>query len=230
MKLEPGDVILLASDGLQTLTDPEIGQVIQSDPTKLASQGVHRLLRAVENKQKRNQDNATVQMVRLPSGVERKPSLGKWLIAGFSLITIAALAILFAFLMPTKSSDMSVGLSETPERKIDSGMGGGEEPVLVPPNSTSVGAKPTNVPSDTDQSAVGSVRTNDGSKNIILDETEQASSGTAAKSKTEAKERDEKAAPPNEKAASDELTSKKTSAEERSRDSHGPSKGSKDKK
>lgn len=92
MGLKKGDVILLASDGLQTLPDYEIERVLLAEAGKGTSNGVAALLRAVENKRKRNQDNTTVQIIRLPADPLGKSSRNKWSRVVLFLMLFAALA------------------------------------------------------------------------------------------------------------------------------------------
>ncbi len=228
MKLKGGDVIIVASDGLQTLTDPEIGKVIQSDAIKLASQGVQRLLRAVEKKQKRNQDNATVQMVCLPSSAGRQTSYRKWLIIALCLAAISTAAILFAFLAPIKSSDMSVWLSQSADQNNGSGIGSDGASSLVPEPSTSDTQSKVNrpsAPSDKNQAPMGSMQVNDDSKDQNVAGSEKGSSDTIAKPRDEANKLDDKALPLNEKPSSDGPPSKKASVVGKSSDSQGEAKG-----
>ncbi|AHB48102.1 serine/threonine phosphatase [Hyphomicrobium nitrativorans NL23] len=67
LKVEPGDYIILASDGLQTLETAEIERIVAAyaddGPTAVANA----LIRAVEALKDPHQDNATVVAVRLVS-------------------------------------------------------------------------------------------------------------------------------------------------------------------
>jgi protein phosphatase len=69
LAVEPGDRFVLSSDGLETLTDDEIAQVLRDgaadDPESLAA----RLLAAVEARNKKGQDNTTVIIVE-PYGAD----------------------------------------------------------------------------------------------------------------------------------------------------------------
>lgn len=71
LAVEPGDRFVLSSDGLETLTDDEIAQVLREgsadDPENLAA----RLLAAVEARNKKGQDNTTVLIVE-PYGAEAR--------------------------------------------------------------------------------------------------------------------------------------------------------------
>jgi protein phosphatase len=61
IRLRPGDKFLLASDGLQTLTDQEIAAILEEDADALDL--ARKLLRAVEEKNRRGQDNTTAIVV-----------------------------------------------------------------------------------------------------------------------------------------------------------------------
>ena len=60
IQLSSGDRIILASDGLQTLSEAEIGQVVSELAEHPALNVVNRLLEGVESKALPNQDNTTV--------------------------------------------------------------------------------------------------------------------------------------------------------------------------
>jgi protein phosphatase len=66
LTLLEGDRILLASDGIFTLSDEEIANILRGDLT--AQQFVDELLMAVEAKNQRNQDNTTVLVVKIETG------------------------------------------------------------------------------------------------------------------------------------------------------------------
>ena len=70
---DDGDKIVLASDGLQTLTDDEIADIVSADEDAhgLAEQ----LIEAVDAKQRRGQDNTTVMVVTPFTKAERRPSM-----------------------------------------------------------------------------------------------------------------------------------------------------------
>jgi serine/threonine protein phosphatase PrpC len=77
LKLFPGDRILLASDGILTLSEQEICQFLsQSLP---AHKLVNKLLGALEKKGKLGQDNATVLVVNIPDKKDclKKTTTGK---------------------------------------------------------------------------------------------------------------------------------------------------------
>lgn len=64
LQVEPGDYIILASDGLQTLDEAEIVRIITAYAGDGASAVANALIRAVEAVKDPHQDNATVVVVR----------------------------------------------------------------------------------------------------------------------------------------------------------------------
>jgi serine/threonine protein phosphatase PrpC len=62
--LEPGDLILLASDGLETLSDKQIQKILTADPKADVRSLTSDLLNAVDAKAKPKQDNSTVVIYR----------------------------------------------------------------------------------------------------------------------------------------------------------------------
>lgn len=65
LKIEPGDYIILASDGLQTLEQVEIERIVAAYANDGANAVANALIRAVEALKDPHQDNATVIAVRL---------------------------------------------------------------------------------------------------------------------------------------------------------------------
>ena len=65
LKVEPGDYIILASDGLQTLEPAEIERIVAAYADDGATAVANALIRAVEALKDPHQDNATVVAVRL---------------------------------------------------------------------------------------------------------------------------------------------------------------------
>jgi protein phosphatase len=65
LKVELGDYIILASDGLQTLEPAEIERIIAAYADDGAGAVANALIRAVEALKDPHQDNATVVAVRL---------------------------------------------------------------------------------------------------------------------------------------------------------------------
>ena len=65
--LRRGDVLILASDGLLTLTDKEIAALVSAQKSAGARAIVNKLLGAVSEKNKRRQDNTTIAAVLIES-------------------------------------------------------------------------------------------------------------------------------------------------------------------
>ena len=65
--LYQGDVIVLASDGILTLSDNEIAAQLEVRPTVTAEKLASNLIAAVEAKKRPRQDNTTVQVIIVPS-------------------------------------------------------------------------------------------------------------------------------------------------------------------
>ena len=65
--LLPGDVLVAATDGIETLTDEEIAGLVAANANHGAAAVADALLRAVTAKQMPKQDNTTVVVVRVPA-------------------------------------------------------------------------------------------------------------------------------------------------------------------
>lgn len=65
LALEPGDILLAASDGLLTLPEEEIIALCAEASRKPAGATVEKLLAAVTAKARRSQDNATVALMKI---------------------------------------------------------------------------------------------------------------------------------------------------------------------
>ena len=90
--LQEGDVLILASDGLLTLSKNEIALVLKDVSDVTAENLAKALITAVEKKKKPRQDNTTVQVVIVPSSLDRsyvKP-LTLWIIFAMFGISFAA--------------------------------------------------------------------------------------------------------------------------------------------
>jgi serine/threonine protein phosphatase PrpC len=68
--LYQGDVIVLASDGILTLSDNEIAAQLEVRPTVTAEKLASNLIAAVEVKKRPRQDNTTVQVIIVPSSFQ----------------------------------------------------------------------------------------------------------------------------------------------------------------
>ncbi|MCK5720125.1 MAG: serine/threonine-protein phosphatase [Thiomargarita sp.] len=63
--LEPSDILLLASDGLLTLNEPEIERLLSNNKNS-AKDLTNRLLGAINRKKRAGQDNTTVLVIKIP--------------------------------------------------------------------------------------------------------------------------------------------------------------------
>jgi len=69
VEVAAGDVLVAATDGINTLTDEEIAGVVAANATSGAAAVADALLAAVNDKKLPKQDNTTVVVVRLPETV-----------------------------------------------------------------------------------------------------------------------------------------------------------------
>ena len=66
MDLEPGDILLVASDGLQTLDEDGIQLRLERHGALAADAIALKLIKAVENEENPKQDNTSVNVIRIP--------------------------------------------------------------------------------------------------------------------------------------------------------------------
>jgi hypothetical protein len=90
--LHAGDIVVLASDGILTLSDEEILQTVKGVGQRQADSLTSALLSAVRAKRKPRQDNTTIQVFVAPphwkGGTKR--NLGLWLGIGLAILALAA--------------------------------------------------------------------------------------------------------------------------------------------
>ncbi len=90
--LHEGDLIVLASDGILTLSEAEIGALLQANRAELPRQLAHRLLDAVNERGKPDQDNCAVIVAGCAAlGCERAPA-GRFPAFGTASALLAGLA------------------------------------------------------------------------------------------------------------------------------------------
>jgi protein phosphatase len=95
LALRKDDVVVLASDGLLTLSEAEIIKVIKGHRKGTAQSLVNALINAVAAKKLPKQDNTTIQIVILPApmgSAKHASSVGLWLTAGAVLVLMLGLA------------------------------------------------------------------------------------------------------------------------------------------
>ena len=68
LPLCPGDIIIVASDGIQTLSDKAIQNILEGCSACKADEIIERLLAAVQEAKKPRQDNASINVLRIPAG------------------------------------------------------------------------------------------------------------------------------------------------------------------
>ncbi len=73
LKLYSGDIIVIASDGLLTLSHNEITSIIDRSSLSSAETISNNLIEAVKNKKLKNQDNTTIQIIKVPKNFPKKP-------------------------------------------------------------------------------------------------------------------------------------------------------------
>lgn len=103
LELYPGDCILLASDGIFTLSESEISKFLHQDLP--AQELVDRLLEVVASKQRKDQDNATALIVKIPDELEPVKLTPRWRWQTVVLGGLLILTGLFAWVW--NSSDKS---------------------------------------------------------------------------------------------------------------------------
>lgn len=108
--LRPGDVILLASDGLDTLTPEALAKALEAGRGQPLDRAAAGLLQAVEAANRPRQDNSSVLMLRLPegpaapAGTPPAPAIATsrgqpWRFASFALGGALVALLLVLFLM-----------------------------------------------------------------------------------------------------------------------------------
>ena len=66
LALQPGDVIVLASDGIHTLNETEIARIVAAYIDDGCQGIANALVRSIENQRMPHQDNATIMVIRQP--------------------------------------------------------------------------------------------------------------------------------------------------------------------
>lgn len=124
-RLESGDIVLLASDGLDVLDEGEIGDILQAHSHQGASQVVATLLQAVEAKGHSEQDNTTALVVFpnhsgstvvTPAVAPTKSTerLRKWLFGGAVVLSLALAALFWSI-----QKDSSPTIDTQPDTQPD---------------------------------------------------------------------------------------------------------------
>jgi len=66
LPIKPGDIVIVASDGIQTLSDESIGSIIESNYELTAEEITDKLLDALKDANRPRQDNASINVIRIP--------------------------------------------------------------------------------------------------------------------------------------------------------------------
>ena len=96
-KLFSGDIIVVASDGILSLSDGQIASHLNKFSDASAENIAKNLLQAVESQRKPNQDNTTIQIVKIPNSFGKgfaKNKTGYFLLISFITLLVAAIVLL----------------------------------------------------------------------------------------------------------------------------------------
>jgi serine/threonine protein phosphatase PrpC len=74
LELYAGDVVLIASDGILSLSTNEILSLIAKNFTNGAEGISNSLIKSIKEKNKKNQDNTTIQVIKIPDSFSPKPN------------------------------------------------------------------------------------------------------------------------------------------------------------
>ncbi len=96
-----GDILILASDGLLTLSEEEISKHVKKYVGATADVMAKMLVAAVEAKKRPRQDNTTVQVVIVPGTLGATQTKGRWIWSIGGLV-LATLVIAFGYFGYTK--------------------------------------------------------------------------------------------------------------------------------
>lgn len=96
-KLFSGDIIVIASDGILSLSDGQIASLLNKFFDASADNIAKNLLQAVETQKKPNQDNTTIQVVKIPNSFGKgfgKNKTNYFLLISFVTLVVAAIVLL----------------------------------------------------------------------------------------------------------------------------------------
>lgn|GEM_PF-1307254 len=106
--LSSGDILLLASDGINSLSEKEIENLLKTNINEKAAIIVDILLNAVEQKKLKNQDNTTIQIVKIFNTHTNK---SQTIIRRLAYIT-SIIAVIFSFSYYAYQSKLPIKIGE----------------------------------------------------------------------------------------------------------------------
>jgi serine/threonine protein phosphatase PrpC len=142
-EVKPGDAILLASDGLKTLTDEQVGELIAASIDANAETLVTKLLDAVEKENRERQDNTSVIVVKVRDG---DPPPRPFVSDASTTVPLAAVAM-----DPDEPVSTLIESGEGASSKVDAGSARSPLPKPIeplPPAKAKPEAEPADAPSD----------------------------------------------------------------------------------
>jgi PPM family protein phosphatase len=168
-ELLKGDVLLISSDGLLTLSDSKIADCVKKNFLAGADVIASALIQAVDQKKKPKQDNTTIQVISVPNfiGVSGAFSVKGYVIA-LCITLIFGLIGAYAFFTP------SAGIGKLWSAVFDSGA----KPVPVP---ISISPTPLSIP----ESASPSVSSTPSAPGLLGDSPQKAESENTKYKKNE---------------------------------------------
>jgi protein phosphatase len=149
LRLKKGDLIVLATDGILTLSEPEIGSILARSKAQPANVIADHLLEAVTQINKPRQDNTLVEVIKISGGIRTG---FKWTDGVTAIFIIVIAAVLTSFAWDKKETILhSFGITSEQESTAPNDEAPKVVPLPVDPTVT-VERKEVN-PADQTQSA-----------------------------------------------------------------------------
>lgn len=149
LRLKKGDVIVLATDGILTLSEPEIESILDRSKAQPANVIADQLLEAVTQINKPRQDNTLVEVIKVSGGIRTG---FKWTDSVMAISIVVIAAVLASFAWEQKQTILqSLGITSKQESTAPKN----EAPKVVPlpvDQTVTVDRKEVN-PADQTQSA-----------------------------------------------------------------------------
>lgn len=162
MPLYQGDIVMLATDGILSLSESEITHIIKEHGGRNAQTLAISLIKAVDLKKRPKQDNTSIQVIVVPDAVaKRKSLLLAGLMAAVAAIICASIAGYYLY------SNGTVDVTSSVERAL--GLGDTHQP------------RPTAVPVDSRNESSNDSKTSNKSESLIAKPAESESSKASAK-------------------------------------------------